>query len=363
MSDTLENGLFDIPDYDHLEDEAFPPLPPPSSPGQVEFGEAFANRDEEGRQEGTQSKEPVVLRKGVKRPRPKLDAQRLTSDRGLPALRNLFNDVRFKGKGHESEDVKTLLRHMEHWAHRLYPKLQFEEFIDKVESLGGKKEVQTCLKKIRLDIPITHEDFISNEVVENDDGLQIDNLETSFNAMPSQPAAESTPSSSALSEEQRFRIERNKQLALERRQAKLQSTNQTSSNDLGDSQSLSQSVEPNQTKMLRDPDDIFEDLDVENIEVLKEVTKTESSKQVQELQPPTEVDLAVETLEDFTEVTNTIDSSKPTHESETTIEDNDSSKLNPEPATEVKNLSMEMLTETTYVSQPIQELETTTVVD
>uniref|UniRef100_UPI00398EA4A3 TIMELESS-interacting protein isoform X2 n=1 Tax=Pristiophorus japonicus TaxID=55135 RepID=UPI00398EA4A3 len=357
MSDTLENGLFDIPDYDHLEDETFPPLPPPSSPGQLEYGEAFANR-EEGGEDGTQSKEPVVLRKGVRRPQPKLDANRLISARGLPALRNLFNDVRFKGKGHESEDVKTLLWHMEHWAHRLFPKLQFEEFINKVEALGGKKEVQTCLKRIRLDLPITHEDYISNEVVENEDDRGIDNLETSFNALPSQPAAESTPSSSALSEEQQLRIERNKQLALERRQAKLKSANQTSSNvcvsDRGESESSSQATEPNQIKVLRDPDDVFEDLDVEN----KEATQIESSKAVQELKTSTEVDLAVETRDDFAEV---MDSSKPTHQSETTMEDADSSKLIPEAATESKNLSM--LTETTEASQPIQELETTPKVD
>ncbi|XP_067874355.1 TIMELESS-interacting protein isoform X1 [Heterodontus francisci] len=362
MSDTLEHGLFDIPDYDHLEDETFPPLPPPSSPGQVEYGEDFAN-GEEGRQEGTQSKEPVVLRKGVKRPQPKLDAHRLTSNRGLPALRNLFNNIRFKGKGHESEDVKTLLWHMEHWAHRLYPKLQFEEFIDKVEALGSKKEVQTCLKKIRLDIPITDEDFISNEVVENEDGLQIDNLETSFNSMSGQPAAESTPSSSTLSEEQQLRIEKNKQLALQRRQAKFQLTNQMPSNDLGDSQSLSQSTEPNQTKVLRDPDDMFEDLNIENIEALKEITKTECCMPAQELETPTEVDLALETLEHFSEITKTIDSSKPTHKSETTIEDTDSSKLIPEATTKSQNLSMETLTKRTDVSQLIQELQTTTEVD
>nr|XP_035114857.1 TIMELESS-interacting protein isoform X2 [Callithrix jacchus] len=61
----------------------------------------------------------------------------------------------------KAEDLKTLIRHMEHWAHRLFPKLQFEDFIDRVEYLGSKKEVQTCLKRIRLDLPILHEDFVT----------------------------------------------------------------------------------------------------------------------------------------------------------------------------------------------------------
>ncbi|CAG5849615.1 unnamed protein product [Menidia menidia] len=67
---------------------------------------------------------------------------RLLSDRGLPALRTLFEDVRFRGKGHEAEDLRVLVQRMENWAHRLFPKLQFEDFMEKVEKLGGKKEVQ-----------------------------------------------------------------------------------------------------------------------------------------------------------------------------------------------------------------------------
>lgn len=44
MIDPLENGLFDIPDYEHIEDETFPPFPPPSSPGRRDLGEdAFGN--------------------------------------------------------------------------------------------------------------------------------------------------------------------------------------------------------------------------------------------------------------------------------------------------------------------------------
>ena len=37
---------------------------------------------------------------------------------------------------------------MEHWAHRLFPKLQFEDFIDRVECLGNKKEVQVGVEII-----------------------------------------------------------------------------------------------------------------------------------------------------------------------------------------------------------------------
>lgn len=42
----------------------------------------------------------------------------------------------------QADDLRLLMQKMENWAHRLYPKLQFEDFVDKVERLGNKKEVQ-----------------------------------------------------------------------------------------------------------------------------------------------------------------------------------------------------------------------------
>lgn len=38
MLEPQENGLIDLPDYEHVEDETFPPFPPPASP-QREDGE------------------------------------------------------------------------------------------------------------------------------------------------------------------------------------------------------------------------------------------------------------------------------------------------------------------------------------
>ncbi|XP_071670060.1 TIMELESS-interacting protein isoform X2 [Patagioenas fasciata] len=142
MMDPLENNLFDLPDYENTEDETFPPLPPPASPGRDDAEWAQANGEPDGNQQSQTKDSAVATRRAVKRPMPKLDAQRLISERGLPALRHMFDNVKFKGKGHEAEDLKTLIRHMEHWAHRLFPKLQFEDFVDRVESLGSKKEVQ-----------------------------------------------------------------------------------------------------------------------------------------------------------------------------------------------------------------------------
>ncbi|XP_035154367.3 TIMELESS-interacting protein isoform X1 [Callithrix jacchus] len=224
-----ENGMIDVPDYEHVEDEIFPPFPPPASPERQD-GER-AEPDEEA---GSGAPVPVPPKRTVKRNIPKLDAQRLISERGLPALRHVFDKAKFKGKGHEAEDLKTLIRHMEHWAHRLFPKLQFEDFVDRVEYLGSKKEVQTCLKRIRLDLPILHEDFVNNngEVMENNEHDVTASELDPFLTNSSESEMFASQSSKSLTEEQQQRIERNKQLALERRQAKLLSNSQSLGNDM-----------------------------------------------------------------------------------------------------------------------------------
>lgn len=227
MLEPEEDGLIDLPDYEHTEDETFPPFPPPASPERSAEG---AERDEES---GTGVPVPVPPKRTVKRNIPKLDAQRLISERGLPALRHVFDKTKFKGKGHEAEDLKTLIRHMEHWAHRLFPRLQFEDFIDRVEYLGNKKEVQTCLKRIRLDLPIIHEDFVGNndEVGESNDHDITAAERDPFFTSSSESVKFASESSGSLTEEQQQRIERNKQLALERRQARLLSDSQSSGHD------------------------------------------------------------------------------------------------------------------------------------
>ncbi|XP_068584870.1 TIMELESS-interacting protein [Cebidichthys violaceus] len=289
----MENGLFDIPDLDSLEDESFPPLPPPHSPGQGgrEAGEPSDNEDGDASQ---LVDVPAAKRKGAKRPQPKLDSQRLISERGLPALRTLFDNVRFKGKGHEAEDLRLLMQKMENWAHRLYPKLQFEDFIDKVEKLGNKKDVQTCLKRIRLDMPLTHEDFMVGEeeaaaaapeshVFGDPDPFNsssFSNLPAPVHSTPGAPVhstlgAPASPPAPSLTEEQRRRMELNRQRALERRLARQQPT---------DSQTVASSAdEP--TDVLNNSKDRDEEEEEEEEEEPASSTQQQQQQQQQEEEP------------------------------------------------------------------------------
>ncbi|KAG9489019.1 hypothetical protein GDO78_005168 [Eleutherodactylus coqui] len=269
----MEDDLFDLLDYEHTEDESFPPLPPPQSPGVGDNDDDdLANGDDWTKSMGqTQPEEaPKSVRRAVKRPQPKLDAQRLTSQRGLPALRNLFDGTKFKGKGHEAEDLKVLIRQMENWAHRLFPKLQFEDFLNRLETLGNKKEVQTCLKRIRMDLPIVHEDFTSEEVVIQKEDDDPDLASEEFSALPEgSPPSLSQSSVVELSEETLQRIERNRCLAMEKRMQKMQSQ--------ADSQAL---PTPPPQSHTTDPEDIPEDFDADFLEEVDD--GVEISTQAQE---------------------------------------------------------------------------------
>ncbi|NWY24700.1 TIPIN protein, partial [Pheucticus melanocephalus] len=258
MLDPLENNLFDLPDYENTEDETFPPLPPPASPGRDDAEWAQANGDADGNQQSQTKDSAVTTQKAVKRPRPRLDAQRLTSERGLPALRHMFDNVKFKGKGHEAEDLKTLIQHMEHWAHRLFPKLQFEDFIDVVESLGNKKEVQTCLKRIRLDLPILHEDFKNNEAEGEGASNGLDAAAEDGHSHCGSAEELSALPGPSLTEEQQERMKKNRQLALERRQARLQGLSQSQHQELPSSYSEEEFGSP----VAQDPPGLTEDTQV-----------------------------------------------------------------------------------------------------
>ena len=48
------------------------------------------------------------------------------------------NCVSSSGSGHEYSDLDEVMKKMEHWAHRLYPKLPFDDVTDRIAVLGKK---------------------------------------------------------------------------------------------------------------------------------------------------------------------------------------------------------------------------------
>lgn len=86
----------------------------------------------------------------VRNPQLRLNVERLTGDRGVHKLEDYFKDIKYRGKGAEKEDLDNVLKRIEHWAHRLYPRFNFTDFIATTERLGKKKQLQTHMNRYRM---------------------------------------------------------------------------------------------------------------------------------------------------------------------------------------------------------------------
>ncbi|KAI5117657.1 hypothetical protein M0805_008887 [Coniferiporia weirii] len=80
-----------------------------------------------------------------KRPIAKLDETRILSRDGLPALVQLCKDFKPRGKGHELADLNRLFSTYQFWAHKMYPKLQFSDTVNRVEKLCHSRRVHMAL--------------------------------------------------------------------------------------------------------------------------------------------------------------------------------------------------------------------------
>ncbi|XP_058801355.1 protein TIPIN homolog [Phymastichus coffea] len=97
-----------------------------------------------------------------------LNTERLKGPKGIHTIEKLYEGFKFQGKGHEKEDLDKVMKRLEYWAFRLYPKLHFDDFLDKCEHLGHKKDLQTHLKRYRLGL-LSADDIRPEFIVENDD--------------------------------------------------------------------------------------------------------------------------------------------------------------------------------------------------
>ncbi|WVW78555.1 hypothetical protein I302_100511 [Kwoniella bestiolae CBS 10118] len=76
----------------------------------------------------------------------KVDADRLTSDRGIPALCRAAKRFKVKGKGHETQDLRNLLNMYQMWAHGMFPKGDFQHTVNRVEVICRSKRMESALK-------------------------------------------------------------------------------------------------------------------------------------------------------------------------------------------------------------------------
>ncbi|WWC86980.1 uncharacterized protein L201_001861 [Kwoniella dendrophila CBS 6074] len=79
----------------------------------------------------------------------KVDADRLTSDRGIPALCRAAKKFKAKGKGYETQDLTNLLNVYQMWAHGMFPKGDFQHTINRVEVICRSKRMESAIKGYR----------------------------------------------------------------------------------------------------------------------------------------------------------------------------------------------------------------------
>lgn len=198
-------------------------------------------------------------KKVVRNPRVTLNTAKLKGDRGLHTIEEYFRDVKYKGKGHEAEDLNLIMRKIEHWGHRVFPQMLFADFVNRVEQLCRKNDVQTHMRKYKmgtltLDIvpiddqleerpgddlaePMDDFDALLSEQVEMQRNVSArpDGAEPSFNSTLDFPFREDLgdvslgvaeipptppPAPKNLTDEAKARIAENRRAALERLRAK-----------------------------------------------------------------------------------------------------------------------------------------------
>lgn len=146
--------------------------------------------------EGGTSKTVDPKPRTIRKPQLRLNVERLiVRDRGVHTLEKYFQGMKYRGKGFEKEDLDIVMKRMEHWAHRLYPKYNFKDFLATTEQLGKKKQVQTHMNRYRQgmlelnDKPVVEDEPEDMEIVDQpfDDidellGQQIEKYKTAPSA-------------------------------------------------------------------------------------------------------------------------------------------------------------------------------------
>ncbi|GJJ12109.1 hypothetical protein Clacol_006350 [Clathrus columnatus] len=81
-----------------------------------------------------------------RRPIPKLDEERLLGPDGFPCLLKEYKTFKVSGKGRELQDLERLFRIYHAWTHRLFPKYQFQDTVERVEKLCRSRRMAVNLR-------------------------------------------------------------------------------------------------------------------------------------------------------------------------------------------------------------------------
>ncbi|XP_020288401.1 protein TIPIN homolog [Pseudomyrmex gracilis] len=170
MTDIYE----DIEQYENQESNIYDDIENQESDGNQRDDEedaAFANDQKDD--EGTARRiDPKKTKTHVRNPLPKLDTEKLKGSNGVQAIEKYFENFKFHGKGREKADLDRIMKRLEYWSYRLFPKYHFDDFLARVEQLGSKKDLQVFIKKYRLDMIAPDNDLIIEDNVDSEEEQQ-----------------------------------------------------------------------------------------------------------------------------------------------------------------------------------------------
>ncbi|XP_059595516.1 uncharacterized protein LOC100240999 isoform X4 [Vitis vinifera] len=197
--------------------------------------------------------------KKAPRTRPNLTPELLLSDNGLGyVLRHFPGAFKFRGRGHEVSDLGNLIGLYSEWHSHLLPYYSFDQFVHKVEKVGTTKRVKICIRELRERVENGATEEVMNSVDPshyqgdtslNHEDVQEDMLHEVYRSATEEPSqtlasdmvAGDVPSEGSskkelpnqvpengpirsdiqITEEQKARMEANRQKALERAAARV----------------------------------------------------------------------------------------------------------------------------------------------
>lgn len=128
----------------------------------------------------------------------KLDESKFLEFEGIPKLRkHIVPRLRLKGKGHERRDLTKLLGTYQLWAHNLFPKANFDDFIYLAKRAGSTRSMRAYRRQW---------------IEEDKNGIAYENSPSSFDS-ETNASNELDHSTSLVSEEQTVANDKNQDLA------------------------------------------------------------------------------------------------------------------------------------------------------
>ncbi|KAF9265431.1 Swi3-domain-containing protein [Marasmius fiardii PR-910] len=167
-----------------------------------------------GQKTGTKDKTDKDGGKKERRKPMRLDEARLLGPTGFPQLINDTKNFRVKGKGHEATDLNRLLQVYQFWAHRMYPKSQFNDTVERVEKLCRSRRMNVKLsvwrdeargKKVQVSDEEPEDQVI--DLTENEGGADSERAQyASSSPVPitRPPSSPDTSGRSSIAEDEEF---------------------------------------------------------------------------------------------------------------------------------------------------------------